>query len=662
MELLLFMTVSASLVILAALLLRPLTGPVFPRITQMILWIAASLRLLIPVRISSPIGIFGRTDSKSQPVSTPVYSEIPTEPVPVPNITVLPQTVPAAKPVATAPSVTPEEILLWVWILGSTLMFLGILFLHFRNLTLCKNKTRDRNTESIVPCTCTVYRCAAVKSPFVYGMLRPRIVLPTALSGDDLTAVLVHETAHIRRWDILKKYLFAAALCVHWFNPLVWLMVYFSAQDMEILCDTHALLMPGAPNAKAYAHALLNAEERRTLFNLGFKSNTEVRIMKILKKDKHNRFLLLISVLLSVLLVTACTTTATALPSSAVPEQESVSTESEPEPTALPAETLSGDEEAETVQTMLDETPAEPIQDLFNRDGVYGFGGLQIGMNWEDAKPIITELTGNKTPVLPETDSYNTYIAFPYSVFGYDGTVTVTFTTNSYQLTEIMCTIPLEGNEAIEAAYNTAFENFCEQFGSPTESYDTVNDHHWYLSDCRLGLYISPIGTTYTEKESVKICIYPLSFEGQPESVPIGETIDTESEAYTSLNGLNQEIASLETMKEAISTVLNTWEKNDEEATLYRQAAMERIGEDASESRLREQIAWLKAEDALGFISQSLPDTEGKECMKISIKREDTDEVLSSHIVPKDEYRQYLEKSRIETGEADVYVSFTPVE
>ncbi len=666
MELFLFMTTSASLLICITLLLRPLTGRVFPRVTQMILWIAAALRLLIPVKLHSPIGVLERTSVQPQNISAPTYSVTPTTPSAVPHVTVAPEiiTVPtAAEPTVSAPTASPEDILFWVWLSGAVVLFSVILFLHIRNLFWCKNKTRDRNAERIVSCNCTVYRCAAVKSPFVYGMLRPRIVLPVQVSSDDLLAVLAHEAAHIRRLDILKKYLFAAALCVQWFNPLVWLMVYFSAQDMEILCDAHALLMPGAPNAKAYAHALLNAEERRTVFNLGFKSNTEVRIMKILKKDKHNRILMLVSVLLAVLLVTACTTAAEIPP--VLPEPESSSSEAEAVPTPTPPPAT------ETImQPLLNKEPAEPVQDLFVKDGAHGFGGLQIGMNWEDAKPIITELTGNETPVLPETDGYQTAIAFPYSVFGYDATVTVAFATNSKRIAVITCTLPLEGNAAIEAAYNNFFERFSEQFGSPTESYDTVKDHTWYLPDCRLALSCYPIGTNYTEKESVNICIVPNPEKHDeitgflPQSVPANTYIEINSErdAHIALEFINAEIYQLEQEKNYIAQLLNTQEQEDEEYLGYRHAALDILGENADEHDIRVQIAWLKAEDALGFISRSLPDTEGKECMKINIKREDTDEVLSSHIVPKDEYTQYLEKFRIETAEADVYVSFTSVD
>ena len=663
MELFLFMTTSASLLICIALLLRPLTGRVFPRTTQMILWIAAALRLLIPVHISSPIGIFGRKPVQVQPVSVPASPEVPIEVIPVPKATTLPEPIVPVEPVVSAPAATPEEILFWIWISGIFLMFLIVLFLHIRNLFWCRNKTRDRDAESIVSCTCTVYRCANVKSPFVYGMLRPRIVLPIQLSGSDLIAVLAHEAAHIKRFDMLKKYLFAAALCVHWFNPLVWLMVYFSAQDMEILCDIHALSMPGAPTAKTYAHALLNAEERRIRFNLGFKSNTEVRIMKILKKDKHNRFLMLVSVLLAVLLVTACTTTATTLSDHSTPEPDTSSeAESAPTPTPPPAvKTI--------VQPLQNKEPAEPVQDLFNRNGVYGFGGLQIGMSWEDAKPIITELTGNEPPVLPETDSYQTSIAFPYSVFGYDGTVTITFASNSKQITGIMCTLPLEGNAAVDTANRDIFVKLQSQLGVPSTS-DSFCEI-WHLSDCSLVLYSYPIGKTYKEKESVKIQIDPDFSEENtettdiaPQSVPANPYIKIQSErdAYTALEYIDTKISYLELQRLQIAEVLTRWEQEDEEYLAYRSAALDILGEDANEHDIRVQIAWLKAEDALGFINRSLPDTEGKECMKISIKREDTDEVLSSHIVPKDEYTQYLKEFQSETGAADVYVSFATVE
>lgn len=588
MEFFLFMTGSASLLILSALLLRPLTGRVLPRALQMALWISASLRLLLPVNIRTPFSILALF-SALRPAAEPLAGAVPHTPapslVPAPALSVVPDPVlPAVSdpavplsPAEPAASLSFLELLPWIWLCGALLTTGILLTLHLLEMRRCGAKTRDPEAERQTSGFVRVFRCRTT-APFTAGLFRPRILLPETLPASDLPAILAHECAHIRGLDILKKHLFAAALCVNWFNPLVWVMVYLAARDLEILCDARALRRPDAPDAKTYAHALLNAEERRTLFTLGFSNHTEVRIMKILKKDKHNRILMLVSVLLVALLVTACTTAAE--PAQDLPEpetsteSETSSSETEATPTPPPAEDAA-------VQTMSNEKSAETVQDLFMKDGVHGFGGLQTGMSWEEAKPIIAEMTGIENPTLPEIRDYRTYIAFPYVILGYEGTVTVTFTTNTFQLTAIECTLSSEGEDAVEAAYSSIYEQLYAQFASPTESYDTAKNHIWYFSDCSLALGVCPTGTSFstmglgintdhTGTESVQIGIYPNYSEENTEAVYEGEEyvrfpVRSESDAHTALFFIENEITQLNMEKERITQLMEAPEQTTEE-------------------------------------------------------------------------------------------------
>ena len=358
MEFFLFMTFSASLLILTALLLRPLTGKLIPRVTQMILWIAASLRLLLPVQIPSPLGFLGRTPAKTDIPKTgfgPSAGISAEAPVLLPDISAPPVGI---SPVKTVASLSIWDVLLRVWLFGTVLTAAVLLCLHLRELYRCRNMRPDPDAKQYVPGFVRVFRCRLVGSPFTAGVFRPRILLPENLPASDLPAVLAHECAHIRGLDILKKYLFAAALCVNWFNPLVWLMVRLAGQDLEILCDARALRHPDAPDTKTYAHALLNTEERRTLFTLGFKSNTEVRIMKILKKENINRFTLCISILLVSLLITACTTTQAA----------GIQSGSTPEPEAKPESSHVTDEYLDTPESEVEPESSQVTDEYVDED------------------------------------------------------------------------------------------------------------------------------------------------------------------------------------------------------------------------------------------------------------------------------------------------------
>lgn len=132
-----------------------------------------------------------------------------------------------------------------------------------------------------------------ISAPLTYGLFRPVILLPKDMDGEDeqlMSAVLAHEYAHIRRWDAGAKLALTAALCVHWFNPLVWLMVSLANRDIELACDQAALRLLGQGARRGYAMALLRMEEARggwsplsSHFN---KNAVEERIIAMMKGKK----------------------------------------------------------------------------------------------------------------------------------------------------------------------------------------------------------------------------------------------------------------------------------------------------------------------------------------------------------------------------------------
>lgn len=102
-----------------------------------------------------------------------------------------------------------------------------------------------------------VFLCSHIPTPFVMGIFRPRIYLPAYLSEEERQYILLHERHHIRRGDPLTRILFYLALCLHWFNPLVWLAFVLSGRDMEVSCD-EAVIRKLGPDIRAdYAGSLL---------------------------------------------------------------------------------------------------------------------------------------------------------------------------------------------------------------------------------------------------------------------------------------------------------------------------------------------------------------------------------------------------------------------
>ncbi len=201
----------------------------------------------------------------------------------------------------------------WIWLVGAVCV--GIYFLRsysreYRLLAeaLPLEGTQQTSGSRAVQAGRTACRLAGLRlqrkdvellvhdrvcSPLVFGIVRQRIVMPKhmlALDQERLQHILTHEIVHIRRYDNLWKLLSAAAVCIHWFNPAVWLMYVLFARDLEIACDEQVLSAYGAKGRKEYAATLLvlaQIQKGTTLFCSGFLENpVKERIVAIMNYKK----------------------------------------------------------------------------------------------------------------------------------------------------------------------------------------------------------------------------------------------------------------------------------------------------------------------------------------------------------------------------------------
>lgn len=284
------MSLGASFVIAAVLLLR-LFCHRFPRRYFLILWAVVLLRLLCPILPESELSVIPpETLSFAQETALPERSEV----------TVLSAADAAMRAVGDTlnggidtvyvkldrepigressvqsmiPTVTAYHDQIWLLFLEK-LWLGGVAVLVLRQIILDIRLRRRLNTAipypadlpaGLLPDRCRVYLADNIPTAFVLGILRPTIYLPSDLSADAAVYVLAHESVHVRRLDPLWKLLSAAALCLHWFNPLVWAAYFCASADLEYACDEAApkLLSKVLPEADdnmtaSYAQALLN--------------------------------------------------------------------------------------------------------------------------------------------------------------------------------------------------------------------------------------------------------------------------------------------------------------------------------------------------------------------------------------------------------------------
>ncbi|MCI8992842.1 MAG: M56 family metallopeptidase [Eubacterium sp.] len=135
-----------------------------------------------------------------------------------------------------------------------------------------------------------------INAPLTYGLFYPVILLPkktTAADPEQLRYILMHEYVHICRFDVLLKFFAAAALCLHWFNPLVWAMYYSINRDIELACDESVIRRLGEDSCSDYAQMLIHMEAQKSgiapLFSNLNKTAIEERIISIMKMKKINK-------------------------------------------------------------------------------------------------------------------------------------------------------------------------------------------------------------------------------------------------------------------------------------------------------------------------------------------------------------------------------------
>lgn len=345
------MSLAASVMILVILLIRTLAIHRLPKRFFLLLWVVVLLRLLVPFSLPSP---------------TSIYSLLPTEPLPAPDIEQelsVPSAPPAASPweafelnlpsdlpaqtvqtaQTTEPTLEPAEeeetdpmpafslpnkkqLMTAGWAVGAVLLalFFSISYLRaqteFRmSLPVTHPFLEQWLARHPLRRTISIRQDDRISSPLTYGILHPVILLPRqnlSLPQETLDCILTHEYVHIRRFDCLLKLLLTAALCLHWLNPLVWVMYLLANRDIELCCDEEVLSRMGLEKRSVYAMTLIDLEEQKSglspLYN-SFKHNlTEERICAIMKMKR----LSIISLFTAACLLVGVTTVFATSPSS----------------------------------------------------------------------------------------------------------------------------------------------------------------------------------------------------------------------------------------------------------------------------------------------------------------------------------------------------------
>ena len=244
-SLVLTMSLSASWIAAAVLVLR-LCLKRAPKWVNVLLWGIVAVRLVLPVSIESPLSLLPRTEA--------ILPAVTAQPIQAGTAPAVGGAAAIASGAAMRSQPGRTTILAWVWLVG-----IAVLLLY----TWISTQRLRRKVREAVRLQGNIYETEHIASPFVLGVLRPRIYLPYHMDSRDREQVIAHEQAHLRRGDHVWKPLGFLLLTIHWFNPLLWLSYVLLCRDIELACDEKVIKHLDCGQRADYMQALVTCSVNR---------------------------------------------------------------------------------------------------------------------------------------------------------------------------------------------------------------------------------------------------------------------------------------------------------------------------------------------------------------------------------------------------------------
>lgn len=277
------MSLTATFVILSVLIIRLIIRKL-PKTFSYLLWLAVLFRLSLPITFTSKLSLFKSIDIGSIRMNRLVLTIAERQ---MHSLTAMKNSINQVDAnLASAISIWGEPLTIGmgirylaaiVWAAGVLIMLLISIRTSYQIRRKLSEATRVKGD---------IFETDAIASPFIFGIFKPRIILPVGMNSKLASHVLLHEQMHIRRWDHVVRIIAYIALSIHWFNPFVWLSFALMIDDMERSCDELVLRKCDRQERFAYCETLLHFAEKpnnsiANQLNIS-KSNAKTRITNIL--------------------------------------------------------------------------------------------------------------------------------------------------------------------------------------------------------------------------------------------------------------------------------------------------------------------------------------------------------------------------------------------
>lgn len=304
---LLKMSFAGAIMILAVIVIRAVGINRLPKKTFVALWGIVLLRLLIPFSIPSALSIYSLIPQRIADMPERSPDLLPAIAPKQPNIAFTAGRLPVD-------GLSAVSLGFLVWCVGVMLcgLFFILFYLHcqfrFRTSLPVHNAFAEqwlRTHPAGRPIS--IRQSDTIASPLTYGIFHPVILMPKKTDWENtkrLEYVFLHEYMHIRHFDSVKKPLVILTLCIHWFNPLVWMMYFLFNRDLELACDESVVQYMGVDSRSDYARMLIDMEAGKSglapLYNHFNKSAIKERITAIMKTRNLTAGAILVSIVILV--------------------------------------------------------------------------------------------------------------------------------------------------------------------------------------------------------------------------------------------------------------------------------------------------------------------------------------------------------------------------
>lgn len=301
---LLEMSLLASFIVLAVLLLRLILRKV-PKWIFVVMWGIVLIRLVCPFSIESPVGLM--PNSESIQIDSGIENTIKIPYLSLPNNENINNNQSANNSIVQDKASNDVEVyshqIKWIniasviWISGASMLLIYMI------VTYVGIKRKVRTAVALKD---NIYQSENVDSPFVLGIIKPKIYLPFKLNEQDMENVIAHEKAHIKRKDYLWKPIGFVMLAVHWFNPLIWISYILLCRDIEAACDEKVIKDYTVEQKADYSQALLSCSvknKRISACPLAFgEGSVKKRVKSVLNYKKPAFWVIVVAIILCVVL------------------------------------------------------------------------------------------------------------------------------------------------------------------------------------------------------------------------------------------------------------------------------------------------------------------------------------------------------------------------